>query len=179
MGVHEPKQSSCWYFWPSSAMKVTLQNWQHEIVWPNYRTKWQENTIGPQGGCIPSDGKPFCRQYGLDRYTYWESGIAVEKFRRIRKFLVLLVLVWEYNGLQTQTQQSTHTTPLFNTYLGRIERESESLYPIWRVIAHHLILAPVPTPENLLQIHKAPTKGSTYWHPNRRRITSIALVVSW
>ena len=109
-------------------------------------------------------------------WRLWYCGGEVEENLEL---LVLLVIVWECNGLQTQTQQSTHALPLFSTYLGRIERESAPLYPISRAIAHHLILAPDPTPENLRQIHKAPTKRSTYWHPNRGRITSIALLVSW
>ena len=109
-------------------------------------------------------------------WRLWCCGGEVEENLEL---LVLLVIVWEYNGLQTQTQQSTHALPFFSTYLVRIERESAPLYPISRTIAHHLILATVPTPEKLLQIHKALTKWSTCWHPTRRKNTSIAPVLSW
>ena len=60
--------------------------------------------------------------------------------------------MWECNGLPTQTQQSTHALPFFCIYLGRIERESSPQGSISRTIVPHLILAPVPTPENLRQI---------------------------
>ena len=158
MDVHEPKLSSCWYFWPPSTIKVTLQKWQHEIVWPNYRTKWQENTIGPQGGYIPSEWKPRYSQFGVDRYTYWRKWCRGGEIEENLKVLVLLVLVWECNWLPTQTQQSTHALPLFVTSLGRIERESAHQSSISRTIVPHLILVPVPTLEIYLQIHKAPTK---------------------
>ena len=109
-------------------------------------------------------------------WRLWYCGGEVEENLEV---LVLLVLVWEYNGLQIQTQQSTHTLPLFGTYLGRIERESAPQGSISRTIVPHLILAHVPILENLLQIHISPTKWSACWHPTRRRSTLIAPVVSW
>ena len=87
--------------------------------------------------------------------------------------------MWEWNGLPTQTAQSTHALPLFITYLGRIERESASICWLPRKIAHHLIVAPIPPSRKLLQIYKAQTKWFIYWHPNRRRSTSIAHMISW
>ena len=88
----------------------------------------------------------------------WHRGGEVEENMEV---FVLLVIVWECNEIPTQTQQPTHALPLFSTYLGRIERESAPQRSISITIAHHLILVPVPTPENLLQIHKARTKWST------------------
>ena len=107
-------------------------------------------------------------------WRLWYCGGEVEENLEV---LVLLVLVWECNGLQTQTQQPTHAFPFFITYLGRIEQESAPLYPISRTIVPNL--APGPTLENSLQTHKVPTKWSACWHPTRRRTTSIAPVVSW
>ena len=106
----------------------------------------------------------------------WYRGGEVEENVEV---LFLLVLVWECNGLPTKTQHSTHTLPFFSTYLGRIEQESAPQGSISTTIAPHLILALDPTPENLLQIHKAPTKWPTCWGQTRRRSTSTAPVVSW
>ena len=108
-------------------------------------------------------------------WRWWYCGGEVEENEEV---LVLLVLVWECNGFQTQTQQSTHALPLFSTYLVRIERESAPLYPISRTIAHHLILAPISTPEKFRQIHIAPTNWSSYWNLTRRRSILIAPVAS-
>ena len=101
MDVHVPKLSPCWYYWPPSTAKVTLQKWQHEVVWPNHRTKWQENAIGSQSGSIMSEWKPRYRRFGVYRHTYWESGIAVEKLRRIWMF-------WFYLSLCENTMGYKH-----------------------------------------------------------------------
>ena len=105
----------------------------------------------------------------------WYRGGEVEENLEV---LVILVIVWECNELPTPNLQSTHTLQLFSTYIDKIERESLPQASISRTIFPHLVLAPVPTPENLPQTHKGPTKWSTYWHLNRRRSTSVALVVS-
>ena len=135
-----------------------------------YRTSEYVHTVW-----VEASSSPIWRRI-VYLWRLWCCGGEVEENLEV---LVLLVIVWECNGFQTQTQQSTHALAFFSTYLGRIERESAPLYPISRVIAHHLILAPDPTPENLLQIHKAPTKWSTCWRPTRTRNTSFAPVVSW
>ena len=92
MGVHVPKLLSCWYFWPPCTIKCALQKWQHEIVWPNYRTKWQKIAIGPQLGYILSDWKPRYRWFDEGWCTCDDYDIAVEKLRRIWKFWFYLSL---------------------------------------------------------------------------------------
>ena len=156
MDVHEPKLSSCWYFWPPSTIKVTLQKRQHEIVWPNYWTKWQENAIGPQGGCIPSEWKaPYC-QFGVDRYTYWESDIAVEKLRRIWKFWFYLSLCENTMGCQHKlNNQHIHFHSLVHTLAGLTEnlhlsvKFQELLHIIWywRLSQHRKIYCKSTKPQ--------------------------------
>ena len=138
MDVHGPKLSSCWYFWPPSTIKVTLQKRQHEIVWPNHRVEWQENAIGPQGGCIMSDWKPPYRQFGVDRHAYWESGIAVEKLRRIWKFWLYLSLCENAMGSKhklsnqhIQFHSLTHTLAGLNENLHPRVQFQQLLYFIW------------------------------------------------
>ena len=138
MDVHEPKLSSCWYFWPPSTIKVTLQKWQHEIVWPNYRSNCQKNAIGSQSGRMVSEWKPRYRQFGVDRYTYWESGIAVEKLRRIWKFWFYLSLCENAMGCQHKlNNQHMHFHSLAHTLAGLNENHhsrvqfQELLYLIW------------------------------------------------
>ena len=138
MDVNEPKLSSCWYLWPPSAMKVTLQKWQHDTVWPNYRTKWRGNAIGPQSACIPSEWKARYCQFGVDRYTYWESGIAVEKLRRIWKFWFYLSLCENTIGCQHKpNNQHMHCHSLVHTLAGLNENQhprvqfQELMYLIW------------------------------------------------
>ena len=145
MGVHEPKLSSCWYFWPPSTIKVTLEKWRHGIVWPNYRTKWQENAIGPQSGCILSQWKPRYRHFGVDRYTYWESGIAMEKLRRIWKLWFYLSLCENTMGCKHKlNNQHMHFHSLVHTLAGlnenlRLSIQFQELLHItwcWRLTQH-------------------------------------------
>ena len=138
MDVHEPKLSSCWYSWPLSAMKVTLRKQQHEIIWPNYRTKWQENAIEPQRGYIPSEWKPSYRQFGVDRYTYWESDVAEEKVRRIWKFWFCLSLCENTMGSKHKlNNQHMQFHSLVHTLAGLDENQHPRvqvqllLYLIW------------------------------------------------
>ena len=133
-----PKLLSCWCCWPPSTIKVTLQKWQHEIVWPKYRTKWQENVIGPQSGFIPSELKPCYRQFGVDRCTYWESDIAVEKLRRTWKFWFYFSLCEntmgsndKLNNQHIQFHSSIHTLVGLNENQCPRVRFQQLLYLIW------------------------------------------------
>ena len=128
MDVYEPKLSSCWYFWPPSAIKVTLQKWQHDIVWPNHRPNCQKNGIGPQRGYIPSERKACYRRFGVDRYTYWESGIAVEKLRRIWKFWFYLSMCDNAIGSKHKlNNQHIHFHSLVHTLAGLSENQCPRL----------------------------------------------------
>ena len=138
MDVHEPKLSSCWCFWPPSTIKVTLQKCQHDIVWPNHRPNCQKNVIEPQRGYIPSEWKPRYCQFGVDRHTYWESGIAVEKLRRIWKFWFYLSLCDNAMGSKHKlNNQHMHFHSLVHTLAGLNENQhprvqfQELLYLIW------------------------------------------------
>ena len=138
MDVHEPKLSSCWYFWPPSTIKVTLQKCQHDIVWPNHRPNCQKNVIEPQRGYIPSEWKPRYCQFGVDRHTYWESGIAVEKLRRIWKFWFYLSLCDNAMGSKHKlNNQHIHFLSSVHTLAGLNENQhprlqfQELLYLIW------------------------------------------------
>ena len=145
MDVHEPKLPSCWYFWPPSTTKATLPTWQHDIVWPNYRTKWQENAIGPKSGHILSEMKPFYRGYGLDRYIHWENGFAVEKVRRIWKFWFYLSLCenimgckHKLNNQHIQSRSLVHTLAGLNENM-RLSIQFQELLHItwcWRLSQH-------------------------------------------
>ena len=124
MDMHVPKLSSYWYFWPPSTKIFTLQKWQHEIVWPNNQTKWQKNAIGPQTGRMPSEWRPRYRQFGVDRHTYWESDIAVEKLRRIWKFWFYLSLCENAMGCQHKlNNQHIHFHSLVHTLAGLNENQ--------------------------------------------------------
>ena len=126
MDVYKPKLSSCWYFWPPSTIKVTLQKWQHDIVCPNHRPNCQKNAIGPQRGYMPSERKPCYRRFGVDRHTYWESGIAVEKLRRIWKFWFYLPMCDNAMGSNHKlNNQHIHFHSLVHTLAGL----SENQYP--------------------------------------------------
>ena len=81
--------------------KQTLQKLQNDIVWPNYQPNCQRNAIGPQSGFISSEWKPRYRQFGGDRHTYRESGVAVAKLRRICRF-------WFYLSLSQNAISSKH-----------------------------------------------------------------------
>ena len=145
MDLHVPKLSPCWYYWPPSTKKITLQKRQHEIVWPNDRTKWQENAIEYQNGCIPSEWKPRYRRFGVDRHTYWESGVAVEKLRRIWKFWFYLSLCENAMGCKHKlNNQHMHFHSLVPTLAGLNEnlhprvQFQELLYLIWYWrLSHH------------------------------------------
>ena len=156
MDVHEPKLSSCWCFWPPRPTKVTLQKWQHEVVWSNYRNKWQENAIGPQRGFMSSDSKPHYRLFGVDRHAHWESGIAVEKLRRIWKFWFYLSLCENAMGCQHKlNDQHMHFHSLAHTLAGLNEnlrlsiQFQELLYLIWywRLSQHRKIYCKSTKPQ--------------------------------
>ena len=68
----------------------------------------------------------------------------------------------------------THAVPFFDTYLGRIERDSAPLGSISTSIPPQLIVAPTPMPEHFWKIHKATTKSFTSQRPTRLVNTSIA-----
>ena len=72
----------------------------------------------------------------------------------------------------------THAVPFFDTYLGRIERDSAPLGSISTSIVPHLIWAVLPTPEHFRQIHKAATNSLTFQRPTRLVNTSIAPLLS-
>ena len=92
--------------------------------------------------------------------------------------LVLLVIMCEYNGFHIMAISEPHAVPFFDTYLGRIERDSAPLGSISTSIVPHLIWAVLPTPEHFRQIHKAATKSFTSQRPTRLVNTSIAPLVS-
>ena len=156
MDAHGPKQSSCWYFWPPSAKNVTLQKWEHEIVWPNYRPNCQKNAIEPQRRHIPSDWRPRYRQFGVDCCTYWQSDIVVETLRRLWKF-------WFYSSLCENGMSSKHKLnnqhvrlhSLVHTLAGLNEIQhptaqlQELLYLIWfwRLSQHRKIYCKFTNPQ--------------------------------
>ena len=70
----------------------------------------------------------------------------------------------------------THAVPFFETYHGRIERDSAPLGSISTSIAPHLILAAIPMPKKRWKIQGGPTKEAAYWDPNRRSSASIPRV---
>ena len=72
----------------------------------------------------------------------------------------------------------THAVPFFDTYLGRIERDSAPLGSISTSIVPHLILTVLPTPEHFRKIHKAATKSFTSQRPTRLVNISIASLLS-
>ena len=158
MDAHWPELSSCWYFWPPSTIKVTLEKWRHDIVWPNYRTKWQENAIGPQSNWMSSERKPRYPRFGVDRHNYWESDIAMEKLWKIWKFCFYLSLCentmgykHKPNNRHIQFHSWTHTLAGLNENLRPRVQFQELLHITWywRLSQHRKI--------NLRQIHKAPT----------------------
>ena len=92
--------------------------------------------------------------------------------------LILLLNRWEYNGFHIMGISETHAVPFFDTYLGRIERDSAPLGSISTSIVPHLIWAVLPTPEHFRQIHKAATKSFTFQRPTRLVSISIAPLLS-
>ena len=92
--------------------------------------------------------------------------------------LILLLNRWECNGFHIMGISETHAVPFFDTYLGRIERDSAPLGSISTSIVPHLIWAVLPTPEHFRQIHKAATKSFTSQRPTRLVNISIAPLLS-
>ena len=138
MDAHWSKLSSCWYFWPPSAIKVALQTWQHEIIWSNYQPNCQKNAIEPQHRYMPSDWKPCYRQFGVDCCIYWESDIAVEKLGRIWKFWFYLSLCENAMGCQCklynqhmQFHSLVHTLAVLTENLHLSVEIQELLHIIW------------------------------------------------
>ena len=92
--------------------------------------------------------------------------------------LILLLHRWECNGFHIMGISETHAVPFFDTYLGRIERDSAPLGSISTSIVPHLIWAVLPTPEHFRQIHKAATKSFFFQRPTRLVNISIAPLLS-
>ena len=156
MDVHEPKLPSCWYSWPPSTINVTLQKWQQDIVWPKYRTKWQENPIGPQLGYISSEWKPSYRQFGEGWYACGDYDIAVEKLRRIWKFWFYLSLCENAMGCKHKlNNQHMHFHSLAHTLAGlnenlRLSIQFQELLHItwyWRLTQHQKIYGKSTKPQ--------------------------------
>ena len=110
--------------------------------------QWQENAIGPQGGYILFDWKPHYRQFGVHKHTYWESGIAVEKLRRIWKFWFYLSLCENAMGCKHKlNNQHIHFHFLVHTLAGLKENlllsiQFQELLHItwyWRLSQHQKI----------------------------------------
>ena len=156
MDVHEPKISSCWYSSPPSTIKCTLQKWQHEIIWPKYRSKWQENAIGPQCGCIPSDWKPRYRWFDEGWHTCDDCDVAVEKLRRIWKIWFYLSLCENAMGCKHKlNNQHMHFHSLVHTLSGsnenlRLSIQFQELLHIiwfWRLSQHWKIYCKTTKPQ--------------------------------
>ena len=92
--------------------------------------------------------------------------------------LVLLVNVFKCNEFPTIEMSAIHILLFFDTYPGRIERDSAPISRNWRASIHYLIVAPIPASKQLLHVHWCPTKEATYWDPNCRSSASIALIGS-
>ena len=140
MDVHEPKLSSCWYFDRRNYGNFPPPNHQHDTVWPNYRPNCKKNAIGPQRRYTPSERKPCYRRFGVDRYTYWKSDIAVEKLRRIYKFCFYLLFCENAMGCQHKlNNQHIQFHSLLHTLAGLNENQcprvqfQELLHIIWLV----------------------------------------------
>ena len=94
----------------------------HSLVEPS--TQMPKNAIGPQHGCMPSERKPCYRRFGVDRHTCWESGIAVEKLRRIWKFWFYLSLCDNAMGSKHKlNNQHMHFHSLVHTLAGLNENQ--------------------------------------------------------
>ena len=91
--------------------------------------------------------------------------------------LILLLNRWECNGFHIMGISETRAVPFFDTYLGRIQRDSSLLGSISTSIVPHLILAVIPMPELFRKIHNATTKSFTSQRPTRLVNTSIAPLV--
>ena len=92
--------------------------------------------------------------------------------------LVLLVNVFKYNWFPTIEMSAIHILLFFDTYPGRIERDSAPTVRNWRANIHNLIVAPIPMRIKIDLFYRCTTKQTAYWDPNRRSSISIALIGS-
>ena len=133
-----PIQARVRNFEPPVRQKVALRTHSKDTVSSKYPSKPQKNAIIPQRGYIPSRWKPRYRQFGVDRYTYWENDIAVDKSRRFWRFWFYSSLCKNSMGCQHKlNNQHMHFHSLVHAVAGLNEKQHLSvqlqqlLYLIW------------------------------------------------